>query len=176
MILIISGSLIASLALSYAWWTHVRIVRLRQDIFDKRDELFDIASRLDRLDDPAYRAARRHLNSAANAAKVISFEFLFYVMGQEGDTENIIPETNNEHLQQAINESLTWCAERIVDSLFTETFVGILLILRFKVRGIVSHLERPFRVWCYQWLVSLDPAHIDLVTSAAQKEAVARPC
>ena len=27
----------------YAWWTKIRVVKLRQDIFDKRDELFDLA-------------------------------------------------------------------------------------------------------------------------------------
>lgn len=163
MVYIILGSALMSLSVSYAWWLHVRIIDLRQDIYDKRDALFDIATELGALDDPAYRQARRHLNHIARTVEFVSFDILVYIGKNAPSVSNL--ETDNERLRQAIDETMGWCAKRIVNSLLYETFSGWILIARFRLRGIVTALESRLTEKMRQWLASSYPESVDLVNS-----------
>lgn len=169
MLYIMVGTLILSASASYAWWTRVRIIDLRQDIFDERDELFDVAMRLDALDDPAYRAARRHLNHIARTVDFISLELLVYV-GQHLPPLDPI-HTENEPLRNAIDDACVSCARRIVHSLLRETVSGRILLLRFRLRGIVTALEKQVTDRMMIWLSSGYPESVDRVNTLAEQPA-----
>lgn len=118
------GVLLISLSVTYAWWVKVRIIRLREDIYDKRDWLFDTAARLDSFSDPAYKAARIHLNSIAGIAKFLSVQVVAFLstQGQLKDAPRI--KSDNPELQAAINDVFRWSAERIARYLLKETLSG----------------------------------------------------
>lgn len=61
-----------SLALTYAWWTRYRVIALRQDLFSLRDELWDLMRAEGKLDHPAHRALRDHLNRLILIAPALS--------------------------------------------------------------------------------------------------------
>lgn len=116
-----------SLTLSYAFWVRVRVLRLQQDIYDIRDELFDEACRLEAHDDPAYCQTRQFLNGLAGSAADLSVPAMIYLVSQSpspplGDWK---PTTNNAELQVAIDKSIHASARRIVFYLSHETLTGV---------------------------------------------------
>jgi hypothetical protein len=176
MIVAIFGSFFTSLAISYAWWTKVRIISLRQDIYDKRDQLFDLSLGFGTLEDPAYRATRRHLNHVAQTVDAISFDMLMYAASKR-DNERIQIQSTNPQLQIEIEKTLNWCARRIVNSLLRETFLGRILLFRSRIRGLTSVMEGQFiRTIGNTWLKSFYPEKIDNYKKPQRPTVVAQPC
>lgn len=169
MLLIVIGTLTTSLALSYAWLTRIRVIRLRQFVLEMRDALFDVANGLGALDDPAYRAARSHLNAVANSVGEITFDLLLYETTVDPACGEATPPSKIPALQSAIDEKLSLCTTRIVQSLLRETFVGWVLSCRFKLRGIASVLERSVTRWCIHWVFSTAPEHVLMMNSGRGK-------
>ena len=132
MILMTVGILLVSLSLTYAWWTKVRVICLRQDIYDIRDELFDRALKLDGLSDPAYKQARERLNASASVADVFSLITLAKMKSMDISVDDAFCSTNKE-LQDAIDESLRKCSIRICRFLLRETLSGVFISLLAKV-------------------------------------------
>ena len=122
--LMTAGILLVSVGLTYAWWTKVRVICLRQDIFDIRDELFDAALDLNGLGDPAYRQARERLNFAAKIADVFSLPLVTAVRSMNAPPQQEFCSSNRK-LQEAINHAIASCSQRIVDYLYFETFCGM---------------------------------------------------
>ena len=108
MIWLTIGVLLISFVTTHAWWTVVRVVCLRLDIFDSRDRLFDVAMATDRFDDPAYRDARCHLNSVARIADSITLPMLGYLLHADLGTRER-KRSENPILQEAIDETLEDC-------------------------------------------------------------------
>lgn len=104
------GVLMVSLATTYAWWCRVRVINLRQDIFDIRDRLFDEAVALGEVDDPAHQDARAHLNRLATA-KIISIPVLGYL--SLGVSAAPHKKAANFKLGRAIDSALDESAKRV---------------------------------------------------------------
>ena len=127
MIWVFIGMMLVSLAITHAWWARVRIILLRQDLFDLRDELFSVALRLECFDDEAYRDARNHLNSVARIADTISVPLLSYLScGPVPERER--PRSDIPELQVAIEQTLENCALRIQRYLLRQTFTGLITL------------------------------------------------
>jgi hypothetical protein len=119
------GVLLVSCGLGYAWFVAFRVVRLRQDLFDVRDWLFDRATILEGgLADPAYKQAREHLNAMANIADSLSIPVVMYCWSRfDGESFDWI-KTENASLQRDIDAAVDRAAERIFRYLERETFRG----------------------------------------------------
>lgn len=59
-------------AISYAWWSKLRVIGLREDIYAIRDELWDAARRSHAFDNEEYQATREVLHSCIQGAALIS--------------------------------------------------------------------------------------------------------
>lgn len=150
----IAGPLLISLAVSYAWWSKVRVIRIRQDIFDKRDELFDLAVELNGLDDPAYRFARDHLNALAATVESLSLPALFFVAAEMcGDDapSTTRPRHADPRMDEKIVATMGWCSTRIMRYLLRETASGLILSGPGKVIGysnaIKTLMTRNAKAW-----------------------------
>lgn len=150
MFLIFMGMVAISLALSYAWWCRIRVINLRQDIYDLRDSLFDAAVELEVLDDPAYQATRLHFNSIAKYADAITLPVLAYVY-HLGLPENVRLKSKNPLLQQKIDATIDICAERLKGYLLRETFTGRVVLPLMRLARVGTVLE----VLAKRWLVRL---------------------
>lgn len=155
------GVLLISFVTTHAWWTTVRVVRLRQDVFDIRDNLFDVAAETRTFDDPAYRHARHHLNSVARIADTINLYMLGYLLNANL-TQRERPTSNNAVLQHAIDASLEVCTERIRRYLMRETFTGLIAIPFVQTIRMTSVIEDQIRKWVRRWLISSAPESVDL--------------
>ena len=140
MLLIFVGMMIVSCALSYAWWCKVRVVQLRQDLFDLRDALFDAASDIGALDDPAYRAARRHFNAIARTAEHITIPVLAFVL-HRGVSRNEMLKSDNPRLQEEIDRALDSCADRLRAYLLKDTFTGRITLPMMRLVRIGTIVE-----------------------------------
>lgn len=155
-ILFLIGSMLIISGSTYAMWVKVRVVRLRQDIFDKRDALFDVADNLDAFSDVGYRAAREHLNSLAHLAKYLSISLIIHASPRSEKGEAItsdIPE-----MQQVIDEIFEWSGKRIVRYLLRETATGLLLSC---LLGIKDWQSRRMDYSVESWVRSDVPVELD---------------
>ncbi len=123
----------------YAWWTKIRVVKLRQDIFDKRDELFDLAITVQASDDPAYQAARMHLNSMLDMVKYFSVQSVEYMIkvGHLSPTPHMT--SKDPKLEAAIADTFEWLVRRIAKYLIHETFSGFLI---YRIYGSEPALKK----------------------------------
>lgn len=141
------GTVMVSLALSYAWWTRVRVINFRQDVFDIRDELFDRAMELGALDDGAYKAARNHLNSAANTMEMVTVWGVAYYVRHVGVVTTAKEmATKNAPLQEAICNAMEALAVRLTRYLVGETLAGRLVTLRVSQKRVL--------LWARRWVQS----------------------
>src|ERR1051326_8455178 len=110
-----------SWALAYAWWAIVRVVNLRQDVLDIRDALFDAAADADGLADPAYQAARDHLNKLAASADCLSLWVVGFVLSRGVANEQDRFLTGNVQLRVAIKNAVEQVSTRVASYLLKET-------------------------------------------------------
>jgi len=159
MIWIFVGMLLISLSLSYAWWVKVRIICLKQDVFDIRDELFDTALELNALDDLAYQQARNHLNNVASTAGILSVPFILVALSQDR-----VPQSRekslNQDMQNAIDAAITRCAHRIWNYLQFETIMGWFGLTVFSASKLTKLIEHKATQSIESWLYTSSPEEI----------------
>lgn len=153
MIAVVVGTTMLSAALAYAWWCRIRVVALRQDIFDLRDGLYDVALAESIFDDPAYRSAREHLNRVANVSDSITIPVLVFVL-HRGVTELPRPRSRNDRMEQAIELAMRQCVERIMRFLWHQTFTGWIARPILRLVHIGTLVESQTRRWTDRWLKS----------------------
>ena len=121
-----------SLVISYLYWIKIRVIRLRQEIFDKRDDLFDKAAELNAFDDAAYQNARHCLNGLISFVPYLSVPMVTYIVSHDG-TERNLPKSSNQELQRSIDEVFSWTANRLYRYIVRETATGWVLWFVFEV-------------------------------------------
>jgi hypothetical protein len=165
MIWLFVGVLLVSLSLAYAWWTRVRVINLRQDIFDLRDELFVSAMALDQLDDPAHTSARDHLNAVAMTADFLTIPLLAYLLHAGVGAKQVVRSQKHE-LQRAIDDALEHCASRIAFYLTHETFTGIVILPLLRIVRLTGVVHVQTKRWIMRWLVSSSPEELESIGKA----------
>ncbi len=160
MIWLTFGVLTISFVTTHAWWSKVRVVRLRQDIFDIRDALFDVAGKVQAFGDPAYRDARRQLNSVARIADAINVHTLAYFLSANVPQRERL-RSNCAELQKAIDNGLEECTDRISSYLRYETFTGLVVIPFAHTIRMTALLELQLTRWIRRWLISSAPEFLD---------------
>lgn len=143
MIRLIIGTMGISLIVSYLMWVQIRVYRLRQDIYDIRDQLFDTANLLDCFDDEAYKSARGYLNALTSLAPHLSVALLAHVIASNKTTAHN-PNSKNAKMQEEIDIAIRWAARRLFQYLSNETASGWLL--RIAIIPILSMSEYNDRV------------------------------
>ena len=127
-ILIFIGTTVLSASISYAYWTRLRVVLLRQRLFDIRDALWDAARTANGFDDLAYREARHRLNMAIKVARWISLPVVSGAnLGPSGPAT--FATTNNQALQDAIDKAYSQFVECIVTYLMRHTACGVCVLV-----------------------------------------------
>lgn len=122
------GIALVSFGLCYAAWIRIRPLRLRQDIYDLRDELFDEALAAGALTDPGYRQLRLQLNSWARSAAMISFPSLVYLLVTlDDDLPTPIPSERPE-VQAILERTYDRLARRLIRYVAFETLPGLIVL------------------------------------------------
>ena len=145
--------LIAS-GLTYAIYSALRVVLLRQHLFDARDELFDEAARLGALNDPAYRQARDHLNAWAREAHALSWPLIMYCFAHETPDPDL-KKTENMDLQVAIDCAFEKAAMRTWRYLTMQTLPGLFLTVFFSLYR-MSQVQKKFGLTVIRGLIGSD--------------------
>jgi len=120
------GVTLISVGLTYALWVKMRVLALRQDIFDARDWLFDRARDLNAFDDPGYRACREYLNAICRHADDLSWSAFGYVCSNEEwkSDHKWIPDSSNADVKAAVDNAVEYSAKRVLRYLQYETLTG----------------------------------------------------
>lgn len=139
------GVLLLSVGVSYAWWTKVRVLWLRQDIYDIRDNLFMQSARLGRADDEAVKCARDHLNALARVAPVISIPLVITAINIGEAEVRALPKSENAKLNKFIKASMDNAGNRISRYLMRETLTGWICVILSRA---------VFMTWALQSLYS----------------------
>lgn len=126
MIFLNIGVLLVSLGLTYALFVRLRVVCLRQDIYDLRDKLFDEVVASDGCSDPAYVQARKLLNGLAVSADMLSLPLVFQCSFMSGDEVTLL-KSENLHIQSAIDSILEQATVRVFKYLKRQTATGWLM-------------------------------------------------
>ncbi len=137
-VLIFCGSLFASLAISYAWWCKIRIVNLRQSLFDERDRLYDCALRLHAFNDPAYKNTREHINQLAKNVEFVTIPIFAFLMTRHVGHRTHLSRTDNRELQNEIEHTLKKCSETISHYLLYHTATGLAAVLVLQLNLAVA--------------------------------------
>ena len=117
---------LASSGIAYLWWVKAREMRLRQDIFVIRDDLFDAAVDNDWLDDPCYRAFRTYLNSLLAFAHHLSVPALIH-LSELPLPDEPFPESGNKRIQKAVQKATQDVSARVIRFVRFETAIGLLV-------------------------------------------------
>lgn len=123
--LFIIGFALIGLSLGYACWVKVRVIRLREDLFEIRDDLFDAARRLNGFNDPAYREARIHIHALITMADSISIPCVLFLSQSASEKESA--SSSNPAMQEAIDKAKRLYIQRTQRYLFGETLGGLLV-------------------------------------------------
>lgn len=119
------GMLLVSSAIAYAWWCHVRVIALRQDLFDIRDDMWDAARELGCFNDPAYQSTRDHLNGVATHARSFTVPVLAFVLANRPPGGYPRPaRSENQDVQRIIDRALTRSSARLASYLVNESLTG----------------------------------------------------
>jgi len=158
---IAAGSLIVGLAISYAIWCRIRVIFLRQDLFRIRDELWMVARRKQRLDDPAYVEARELFNACIRGASFISFPQLVngLVDARNRGEEVVEQKSSDPDLDKAIDDAYAQLVERLGKYVLRDRFVsGIALgLLALVTLGSVVKLFRFLQMLIESWRKTQGP-------------------
>lgn len=92
-----------TLAAFYMYWTRLRVIVLRQQLFAIRNDLWDKARELDALDDPAHKEEREKFNKMIRNAHELSLPNLLYtIIAFKDDEEESNIVSDNPELMKAI--------------------------------------------------------------------------
>lgn len=152
---VILGTAITSLALSFAWWCKVRVVDLRQDLFDIRDEMWDRAHEIGALDDTAYRAAREHLNSLARHAHEFNIPVLAYLLASEPDGGYPkYPKSDRQDVQEIVDSAIDASSTTLVHYLLRKTLAGRIGGLFFGISRVGKSASQMLDEFASVWVRS----------------------
>lgn len=168
------GVLLMSLGIAGAWWTKVRVIWLRQDIYDLRDELFMESVRRDCVQDPGIQAAREHLNAIARVSPVLSISFIANAI-QLGLVESReFPRSDDKELGKLIESTMNKAGLRIQRYLLRETLAGLISI---RVGRLVSMawVEDKLITWVQLWRKSAAAEDALRLLGKERKVGEARP-
>ncbi len=141
MVALIAGTCLLAAILTHAWWRRVRVVNLRQDIFDVRDRLFDSAAELNGFDDLGYRTARDHLNAVASIAQHLTVAMVVYVLSC-GVEPRERPRAATPMLEKAIDEAYRACSMLVFNLLFRKTLTGVVTRLLVYSLNLQASIEK----------------------------------
>ncbi|MCK4660788.1 MAG: hypothetical protein KAV82_14810 [Phycisphaerae bacterium] len=135
--ILVIGIVFVSGGLGYACWVRVRAIRLTEDLFAKRDELFDLAADLGMLHDEGYRLARQHINSLIRLTNTISVPVIYFLYCSPLPKADP-PRCEDQRLQQAVDQTMVWVTNRIGTYLMRETAIGIVITLIACIAVLIS--------------------------------------
>ena len=162
--------MLVSGALTYAWWVKVRVVCLRQHIYDIRDDLFDYAAGHDCLDDEAYRETRKQLNAIAVGADLITIPVILYML-THGHNERTLTKSENEAMQVRIDSSIEACVVRVLYYLKNETFTGVAFCQMMYLFRIGERIEEQAIRY---WTLSDSPQVIEHYSERTEKDLLTK--
>lgn len=151
------GMFLVSSAIAYAWWCHVRVIGLRQDLFDIRDEMWDEARALGCFDDPAYRSAREHLNGVATHSSSFTLPVLAFVMANRppGGYPRL-QRSENQDVRQIIDRALTRSSARLASYLVNESLTGWICRTVSVITLVDRYTKRLADQCSFSWMQSID--------------------
>lgn len=152
-IIFVLGCSLMSLGVSYAWWLKVRVIWLRQDIYDLRDELFMESVRLDRVDDAGARAAREHLNTLARISPIISIPLIANAIQLGVSRECPVPKSSHSDLNTAITTAMEQADRRLARYLLKHTLSGLVIFPTTRFFS-MTWVEDKFVAWVRLWRAS----------------------
>lgn len=155
---LIVGTILVSGALTYTVWVKVRVMCLRQDIYDARDWLFDLATKEGALQDPGYVDFRERLNVLARTAHVISFPLMAYALEHVNRTKVKLPTAENQRIQDAIDKTTEGLGRRIQRYLYWETAAGWVLMLAYGFAQLKEYAENQSTRGAVAWVKSDMPS------------------
>jgi len=129
-----------SAIITYAWWLHQRVWRLRGDLFIIRDNLWLAMLGRDSVDDPSHRKFRDGINAVIRVAPTLSlFTFLRLVLDIEElhhlarDLDSFNENQTNSATAMPVREARRKMCLRISTYLLSETISGWIILTVFKV-------------------------------------------
>lgn len=125
--------LIASTALglviSYAWWTRLRVMYFRQDLFEIRDALWMEAKKAGSLNDPTYRQIREVLNAMISSAAYLSLPAILFSLQRAGSKKTRVESTAPSAIQKPLAEAKVKIIIRVLRYvLWDRPFSGLVLM------------------------------------------------
>lgn len=144
------GVFLLSVAVSYAWWMKIRVLWLRQDIFDMRDRLFMESASLGLSQDVAAKSARDHLNTLARIASVISIPFVITAITKGIAEVRQLPESPNARMNSIIKGTMKEADARIARYLLRATMLGWAFVITSRL-VFMTWLLREVYVWVTKW-------------------------
>lgn len=151
---LIIGTFLVSGGLTYACWVRLRVMFLRQDIYDARDRLFDLAADEGALSDPGYVAFRERLNILARTADAISFPLIVYALATTQYPPAAIPESSNHKIRDEIEKITIELGGRIQRYLYWETAAGWVLVVVLGLVQLKEFAEDQSRKGAVAWVRS----------------------
>lgn len=157
-VLIGTGTATLSLSITYAYWTTLRVFFLRQRLFEVRDALFDAARSREAFGDPAYVAARRHLNVMIDLAGWYSLPVLkaAYEAAQRSEEcrTGEPPRSADPAINTAINEAMESATDAVAVHVMRHRLSGCFFRFRY---GAKSAARKAARVIARNWVFSMGP-------------------
>ena len=126
-LMLIIGVVLLTMPILNTWWNRYRILRFREDVYGKRDALFDIAAEKNFLWDKPVAEAIEHLSNLAQTADYLSLPLIV-------STVPFLPgSTPRENAQDCEMQLITdqwyaWSAKRTLDFLILESLCGRLFL------------------------------------------------
>lgn len=158
---ILIGAAFISAAITYAWWTKVRVILLRQQLYDIRDRLFDQALDANGVEESAHHHARKHLNALARTAPHLSLPLLAFALtlGKRRDVQ-VELRTTNVKLQRAIESAMSDSAVAISQYVIRHTIPGVLLSIGFGIARLRDTFAQMITKWVNVWTRTDSPDEI----------------
>ena len=150
------GVFTMSAGVSYAWWMKIRVVWLRQDIYDYRDELFMEALRRGCVQDPAGQAAREHLNCIARVSPVLSLFVLAHVVQFGLAEKKKFPRSKDKGFDEVVGATMKKAGLRVQHYLLRQTLTGLLLVPLARA-ALMDWLVDRVISWVELWGKSMAP-------------------
>lgn len=145
-LLFIASSFITS-AFVYWWWTTVRVAFFRQEIFQIRNDLWRFAMKSNALEDPGYRACRKHLNNIIKTASILSVESmeLFFQLSLKDPSMLSAGSSpcRTSKMQEAVDEAKTRAFSLVVSYIMFQRASGWAKVMRLTT----EHLVKIAAVW-----------------------------
>lgn len=122
-ILFVVGVFGLSSVVTYLWWINFRVWCLKQDLFEVRDRLWDVARAKGFLDADSYRDARRSINALIRLSPRLSLPTLLFTIRKASEAEADEPSASEiPEVRAAIRRS----AEIVVWYVFNRTLSGLI--------------------------------------------------